>query len=140
MEITITEEKLQELNDQHYLMGQRAALLNQMRNSLREMGYNEEFTKERMIMEREDAINALRSICMEHGDNDWNEDLHMADIINKHLGNYLEAPKPESKPTKEQLNKFLTWMVEEWSPNKLIIPFMDSAADDYIKLHLKPKK
>ena len=39
--------------------------------------------------ERADAISALRRICERHGDNDWTDDLNLADIIEKHLGRHL---------------------------------------------------
>lgn len=39
----------------------------------------------RLISERQAAIQALRELCEDHGDNDWPDDLHLADIINKHL-------------------------------------------------------
>jgi hypothetical protein len=32
---------------------------------------------------------ALRELCLEFGDLRWADDLHMADIINKHLGVHL---------------------------------------------------
>jgi predicted secreted protein len=43
-----------------------------------------------LIIEREEAINTLRDLCREHGDNDWSDDLHLADIIDKHLGRHLD--------------------------------------------------
>jgi hypothetical protein len=43
-----------------------------------------------MVAEREAAIASLRSVCHLHGDNNWDTDLHMADIINKHLANHLD--------------------------------------------------
>ena len=41
------------------------------------------------ILEREDAIAQLRDLCEHFGDNEWSEDLHLADIIEKHLGKHL---------------------------------------------------
>lgn len=35
--------------------------------------------------EREQTISALRNICSTYGDNDWDDDLHLADVIAKHL-------------------------------------------------------
>ena len=52
-----------------------------------EKGTDTELAK--LIIEREEAISQLRRICEAHGDNDWDENLHMGDIIEKHLGNYL---------------------------------------------------
>lgn len=42
------------------------------------------------IEERQSAIEALRELCSEFGDNKWSDDLYMADIIRKHLGRHLE--------------------------------------------------
>ena len=41
------------------------------------------------LQEREIAIIVLRRLCAEHGDNDWPDELHLADVIEKHLANHL---------------------------------------------------
>jgi hypothetical protein len=43
--------------------------------------------------ERADAVRELREICEDFGDNDWEDDLHLADVIGKHLGNALYEEK-----------------------------------------------
>lgn len=43
-----------------------------------------------LTSERLGAIQALRKTCEYFGDNDWEPDLHLADIIEKHLCRYLE--------------------------------------------------
>ena len=40
--------------------------------------------------ERADIVIALRALCEQHGDNDWPDDLHLGDVIDKHLACYLE--------------------------------------------------
>lgn len=40
--------------------------------------------------ERADTIRALRSLCSLYGDSHWEDTLHMADIVEKHLGRDLE--------------------------------------------------
>ena len=40
--------------------------------------------------ELHDARVALRRLCADHGDNDWPDNLHLADALDKHLGKYLE--------------------------------------------------
>ncbi len=90
----ISEDKLQELNESHYIRGQRTLLLMQLKEILTQLGYVEgdvDFSKEHLIAEREETVLALRSICEENGDNDWDEDLHLADVVNNHLGKYLGA-------------------------------------------------
>lgn len=42
-------------------------------------------TDEQFSPERIDIIQTLRSLCKDHGDNDWTEDLHISDILDKHL-------------------------------------------------------
>ena len=42
-----------------------------------------------LLAERMDAVRALREVCGTHGDNDWPDNLHLGDIIEKHLGRHL---------------------------------------------------
>jgi hypothetical protein len=42
-------------------------------------------TAEQYEAERKEAIAKLREVCEEFGDNDWEDSLHLADIIEKHL-------------------------------------------------------
>jgi hypothetical protein len=44
---------------------------------------------DRLRGQRLDAIAQLRSICADFGDNDWDDDLHLGDVIEKHLGKHL---------------------------------------------------
>lgn len=96
----ITEEKLQQLQESHYLRGQRSALIQQLHNVLRSLSIPYDsvdaapenlMTIARLTMEREDAISALRSACDDFGDNEWDENLYISDVINKHLVNYLDS-------------------------------------------------
>lgn len=48
-------------------------------------------TQEGWRIERREAITMLRSICHDYGDNDWPDDLHITDIIDKHLYRHLVA-------------------------------------------------
>jgi len=80
------------MDDQSYLAGQRAVALRLLRMALSELGYGgteAEYTK--WIIEREDAIAALRRMCHDHGDNDWDEMLNLTDIIEKHLHRHLDS-------------------------------------------------
>lgn len=47
----------------------------------------------RLIRERAETIQVLRRLCKDYGDNDWTDDLSLADIIDKHLGNYIDQSK-----------------------------------------------
>jgi len=86
----ITEDKLEKFKETHYEMGRRASLMSQLGRILKELGYGEDITKEALIYEREETIATLRLACDEFGDNDWEGDLHMTDIINKHLIRHIE--------------------------------------------------
>jgi hypothetical protein len=50
-----------------------------------------DFQRHQWTLERHQAIVVLRRICDYYGDNDWKDNLHLADIIEKHLEKYLEA-------------------------------------------------
>ena len=39
--------------------------------------------------ERRETIAMLRQVCEEFGDNEWPDNLHLADIIEKHLWRHL---------------------------------------------------
>lgn len=41
--------------------------------------------------ERSRAVEELRRLCAEFGDNDWPDDLHLPDVIEEHLGRYLDV-------------------------------------------------
>lgn len=69
--------------------GNRAAWRSILQQALRELGA-EGHTVESLVAEREAAIAALRHLCDAWGDNDWDESLHLADIIEKHLARHLE--------------------------------------------------
>ena len=40
---------------------------------------------DRWRLERADVVSMLRQVCEEFGDNDWEDNLHLADVIEKHL-------------------------------------------------------
>lgn len=39
--------------------------------------------------ERAETVMQLRELCAEFGDNDWPDELHLGDVIDKHLGRHL---------------------------------------------------
>lgn len=47
----------------------------------------------RWVSEREQAVAILRQVCEKHGDNEWDETLHLADVVEKHLWRHLEGPR-----------------------------------------------
>lgn len=42
-------------------------------------------------LERMDIVAKLREICDEFGDNDWSDDLHLGDVLEKHLLRHLHS-------------------------------------------------
>lgn len=79
-----------DLHEPSYTEGQRAALRSMLSDILHRLGYDESLKAAHMVSEREAAIATLRTLCREHGDNDWPDNLHLSDIIEKHLGRHLE--------------------------------------------------
>jgi hypothetical protein len=78
------------MDENSYILGQRQVWQSILAMALGELGYNDlEARKAIWVAEREDIINQLRSICGDFGDNDWEEDLHLGDVIEKHLAHYL---------------------------------------------------
>ena len=73
-------------HDLGFIAGQRHALITMIKQATRELGYDDpEAEKVSWISEREHAIAQLRALCEVIGDNDWDENLHLGDIIEKHV-------------------------------------------------------
>lgn len=80
------------MNEVDYQRGQRSVLTSILADCVRRLGYETPVAQStNWISEREEAIAMLRSVCEDHGDNDWDEKLHLADIIEKHLYKHLES-------------------------------------------------
>jgi hypothetical protein len=83
------------LEEQAYMSGARMQLRKLLGFAIRELvSFDTETDPQlviaRLLAEREDAVAALRRVCAGHGDNDWTVDLHLADVIEKHLERHLE--------------------------------------------------
>ena len=85
-----------------YIAGRKNAYTALLRDCLRALGHDPDDTTlaAQLASERQEAITALRELCGPFGDNDWPDDLHLVDIIEKHLGRYLWA-----KPLKGVANE-----------------------------------
>ncbi len=83
----MTDDKMRE---RHHRQGYRAALTSTLRQTIRALEYEDTLVAA-LVVEREETIQALRNVCEDHGDNEWDESLHLADVIDKHLGRYLAA-------------------------------------------------
>jgi hypothetical protein len=77
-----------------WLRGNRAAWKRLLDIAIRELGYPADedgaipLSAAKLASEREAAIATLRRLCDDLGDNDWPDDLHLSDIIEKHLARY----------------------------------------------------
>lgn len=71
--------------DRGYDNGIRQAALRVLSTALDLLGHERTFESFKLVKEREETILALRSLCDEFGDNDWSPQLHLAEIIEKHL-------------------------------------------------------
>lgn len=85
-------------NELAYQRGRRSAFARVLGDLASEFGWAEDLlsSEEKLTLElatrtteRAAAIAALRDICAEVGDNDWDENLYLADIIEKHLARYI---------------------------------------------------
>jgi hypothetical protein len=77
-------------NEEHWQLGNSAAYRAILLECAERLGAEYPLTKAaQIIAERRDAIAALRSFCERVGlPNDWPDDLHLADIIEKHIEKY----------------------------------------------------
>jgi hypothetical protein len=77
-----------------YTEGSRMVWLQMLRRCLKELGYEDPEAKASLFaVEREETLQQLRTICRDFGDNDWPENLHLGDVIDKHLSRHLHARK-----------------------------------------------
>lgn len=77
--------------ERNFKAGARGAWVAMLSLCLERLGYAGAAHRWAWVEEREAAVAALRTLCAEHGDNDWPDDLHLADVIEKHLGRYIVA-------------------------------------------------
>ena len=74
------------MSEKDYMIGQKRAFLKMHQFCLNELPLKK---RKEFAMERAQTILYLRSICGDYGDNDWEDDLHLEDIIEKHLIRHL---------------------------------------------------
>ena len=83
--------------DEGYSAGRKRALIGVLRSVVGELliiadddTTEHEANEGRLLIERHEAVLTLRGVCEKHGDNDWSDDLHLSDIIEKHLERHLD--------------------------------------------------
>lgn len=74
--------------ERQYVNGYNSAYRELLQVAIRGLGY-ENVSREQALLLLSQTTAALRSVCGEFGDNDWDDDLHPADIVEKHLSNHL---------------------------------------------------
>jgi len=88
----MTEEQQQDREEEAYSRGSDMAWRLMLGECLRHLGLNGTDHERALLLIAETRI-ALRSICAEYGDNDWPDDLHPGDVIEKHLRAHLEEAR-----------------------------------------------
>ncbi len=89
------------MNEKDYELGVRQTTINTILFCLKNLSNDDPLKISiNTLIEREQAINILRQVCERFGDNNWDEDLHLADIIEKHLWRNLENNRKENSDSK----------------------------------------
>lgn len=87
-----------------YIEGRRSAWASLLRQCTGNLGYDDpEAQKVGWIIEREEAIVALRKLCDSFGDNDWTDTLHLSYIIEKHLARHLYRSDRRASKSQDRL-------------------------------------
>ena len=79
---------------QSWQAGNRSAWTQMLQQCVAALGEDAR-TQAGWLIEREEAIAALREVCSRFGDNDWGEKLSLADVIQNHLARHLGGPPTE---------------------------------------------
>lgn len=74
------------IDEESYEAGSRMAWSMMLAKCIRGLGYDDvDANRASWITEREEVKRRLRDVCSEFGDNDWDDNLHLGDVIDKHL-------------------------------------------------------
>lgn len=88
----MSEETQADRDERKWSEGYRAAWKGMLAESIRHLrGEGVDLNAAAMLLEREEALVTLRDVCGQFGDNDWPNNLHLSDIIEKHLARNLRA-------------------------------------------------
>jgi hypothetical protein len=78
--------------EQIYVEGTNQAYVTMLSVCLKNLGIDHPEAQHAVwIAERQAVVAVLRTLCEEFGDNDWDDNLHLADVIKKHLSNHLRS-------------------------------------------------
>ena len=90
----MSDETVQEAHERGYVEGRRRTLLNQLTQALHDLiglgtPRDDLLQVAALTLERQETINKLREVCAAYGDNEWPDNLHLADVVEKHLARHL---------------------------------------------------
>ncbi len=88
-EPTRSTESVEDAADRHYQAGRQACASSMLSSLLHDLE-PEQRPLARMVEQASRARAQLRTLCADHGDNDWDDNLDLADVIEEHLGRYLQ--------------------------------------------------
>ena len=117
-----------EEKDVAYVQGSERAWLTMLGECLRQLGYGSpEHTAHRWVLERADVVLKLREICEDFGDNDWPSDLHLADVLEKHLLRRLHEDG-RGDDVSVTIGELKQWLVEYPDPiiGDLVAAYLDA--------------
>jgi hypothetical protein len=104
-------EQASDEHEQGYIEGRRRTALNLLSHAIRELtGLEKPEDKPllelaRAISQREETVAALRTLCKDFGfPNDWPDQLHLADVVNKCLAPVMRHQWRSTDPRKD-INK-----------------------------------
>lgn len=80
-----------ESEERAYVIGSQRAYASMLATCLRELSPAEPRPNDWAVVQLAEVRIALRRVCEAFGDNDWPDDLHLADVIEKHLERHLEG-------------------------------------------------
>lgn len=76
--------------ERHYEAGRSMAWREVLARAIGALGVEDPAAGQaRWILERKATVAALRRVCEDHGDNDWADNLHLADVVERHLHRHL---------------------------------------------------
>lgn len=126
------------MDERSWQMGRKSAYTALLRQCLRELGADRDDPEQELAMrvvERQETVVALRELCEDFGDNDWPDELHLGDVIEKHLARPLyrnvstALEEVESEPWLHMgdfripSGEFLLWpfiIPDDWKPGDRI--------------------
>ncbi len=92
----MSDETQEDRDERKWTEGNRAAWRSLLSTAMRHLEPADR-DRAQLVAELEDVRACLRSLCEDFGDNDWADDLHLGDVIRKHLEPYL-GEESEGKP------------------------------------------